>query len=154
VIESIKTAHPWIHKQTGKFLDPHTRGDHNENHHPFIETVEQRVFDYKSQMESLHRKCVSAIEMVSFFSSVTYLHRYTTRKHQDWRLMNPPKYTSLYDMIHTRKLVEEAESARRSSKMLMVFTVITVIFAPLTFLAGLFGVAAVEWDVKHQNLPL
>jgi len=57
-------------------------------------------------------------------------------------------------MIHTRKLVEEAESARRSSKMLMVFTVITVIFAPLTFLAGLFGVAAVEWDVKHQNLPL
>jgi hypothetical protein len=55
-------------------------------------------------------------------------------------------------MIHTRKLVEEAESARRSSKMLMVFTVITVIFAPLTFLAGLFGVAAVEWDVNHQNL--
>lgn len=48
----------------------------------------------------------------------------------------------------------QAEATQNQSRSVMVFTIFTVIFLPLSFFTSLFGVNAREWSGIRQNLTL
>lgn len=48
----------------------------------------------------------------------------------------------------------QAEATQNQSRSVMVFTIFTVIFLPLSFFTSLFGINAREWSGVNENLPL
>lgn len=67
-------------------------------------------------------------------------------------------YNALHDMKQKQANLEEAiaarcsqEEAEKQSRTLMVFTVVTVLFSPLTFFTGLFSMNLREWDNNHPT---
>ncbi|KAJ5591483.1 uncharacterized protein N7459_001852 [Penicillium hispanicum] len=68
---------------------------------------------------------------------------------------------TLLDLKQKQANVDEAKMARwqaevtqDQSRSVMVFTIFTVIFLPLSFFTSLFGVNAREWSDTPENLPL
>ncbi|KAJ5653203.1 hypothetical protein N7490_000206 [Penicillium lividum] len=68
---------------------------------------------------------------------------------------------TLLDLKQKQANVDEAKMARwqaeetqNQSRSLMVFTIFTVIFLPLSFFTSLFGMNAREWSGEQANLPL
>ena len=49
---------------------------------------------------------------------------------------------------------EQTEVAADQSRSVMIFTIFTVIFLPLSFFASVFGINAREWSGESDNLPL
>ncbi|KAI9768750.1 MAG: hypothetical protein M1840_004745 [Geoglossum simile] len=70
-------------------------------------------------------------------------------------------YTGLIDMKQKQVHIEEAMTANREaqisaeqSRAVMVFTVFTIIFLPLSFFATIFGMNAQEWSGTSTNISL
>ncbi|KAJ5735974.1 uncharacterized protein N7483_001099 [Penicillium malachiteum] len=68
---------------------------------------------------------------------------------------------TLLDLKQKQANVDEAKMARwqaeetqNQSRSLMVFTIFTVIFLPLSFFTSLFGMNAREWSGVSENMPL
>lgn len=49
---------------------------------------------------------------------------------------------------------EQTEVAADQSRSVMIFTIFTIIFLPLSFFASVFGINAREWSGTETNLPL
>lgn len=69
-------------------------------------------------------------------------------------------YDKLLQMVQRQAQVDEvrlsrlhADLASAQSRSVMIFTTFTVIFLPLTFFTGLFGMNTREWGGEH-NLPI
>ncbi|KAF2086603.1 hypothetical protein K490DRAFT_66386 [Saccharata proteae CBS 121410] len=70
-------------------------------------------------------------------------------------------YQNLLDMKQKQANVDEAWLARRANKVaatqgraVMIFTIFTIIFLPLSFFTSLFGMNAREWSGTPKNLSL
>lgn len=76
-------------------------------------------------------------------------------------LTNVLQYKSLLDMKQRQANVDEAVIARKSAqeaarqgRAIMVFTVFTIVFLPLSFFTSLFGMNTSEWSGDETNLSL
>lgn len=49
---------------------------------------------------------------------------------------------------------EQTEVAADQSRSVMIFTIFTIVFLPLSFFASVFGINAREWSGTGTNLPL
>ena len=70
-------------------------------------------------------------------------------------------YKELLDMKQKQANVDEAHLAREQtevaaeqSRSIMIFTIFTIIFLPLSFFASVFGINAREWSGQSSNLSL
>lgn len=99
----------------------------------FLDTAQLRIDEYRSQLGEMKENSHLAQKAVE----------------------------TLLDLKQKQANVDEAKMARwqaeetqNQSRSLMVFTIFTVIFLPLSFFTSLFGINAREWSGTPQNLPL
>ena len=64
------------------------------------------------------------------------------------------KHANIVEAHLAREQTEHSEAAADQSRSVMIFTIVTIIFLPLSFLASVFGINAREWSGVSQNLSL
>ncbi|KAI9727442.1 MAG: hypothetical protein M1834_008386 [Cirrosporium novae-zelandiae] len=99
----------------------------------YIKLAEERLEKYKSQVEEMKKSAMEAQQSVS----------------------------NLLDLKQKQANVDEARMARwqadvsqHQSRSVMIFTIFTVIFLPLSFFTSLFGMNARDWSGSSTNLSL
>ena len=92
----------------------------------FLQEGQRRIERYKRQIESLESSCQQAIG----------------------------DYKDLLNLKETHSGVEEARTASEQARTVTIFTVITIIFSPLSFLASIFGMNVSDWSGTPQNPDL
>ncbi|CAI7674542.1 unnamed protein product [Penicillium pancosmium] len=99
----------------------------------FLDTAQSRIDEYRTQIEDMKSNSHTAQKAVE----------------------------TLLDLKQKQANVDEAKMARwqaevtqNQSRSVMVFTIFTVIFLPLSFFTSLFGINAREWSGEATNLTL
>ncbi|KAJ5103186.1 hypothetical protein N7532_003715 [Penicillium argentinense] len=99
----------------------------------FLDIAQSRIDEYRTQVEEMKSNSHTAQKAVE----------------------------TLLDLKQKQANVDEAKMARwqaevtqNQSRSVMVFTIFTVIFLPLSFFTSLFGINAREWSGQNENLSL
>ncbi|KAI9805685.1 MAG: hypothetical protein M1833_005178 [Piccolia ochrophora] len=136
VEDELKTIEILLQTQQSKLqelLDEYSRFDrtHTVNGHEILDEALQTVKDQTEQVESMLSHARDAQQA----------------------------YKDLLDMKQKEQNTDEARQARHQaetatsqSRSVMVFTVFTVIFLPLSFMTSLFGMNVKEWSGDQDNL--
>ena len=121
------------------------------------ETVEQMVKEYEKPMPEFNqspnglRYLKEAIEKIEEYEKQISEMRGSATLAKD-------SYKDLLDIKQKQANVDEARMARwqadvsqTQSRSIMIFTIISIIFLPLTFFTGLFGMNVQEWSGIQSN---
>ena len=116
----------------------------------FLEDAHQTVKGYKQQTHNMLKGAAAAQEAVC--------HRC---KSLHARLADHYKFEKLLDMKQKQANILEAHLARNQtevaaeqSRAVMIFTIFTIIFLPLSFFASVFGMNSREWSGIETNPTL
>ena len=92
----------------------------------FLQAAKRRVEEYQKQVKTLDESCKQSIN----------------------------DYKDLLNLKEAHSGVEEARIASEQARTVTIFTIITIIFSPLSFLASIFGMNVYDWSGTPQNPDL
>ena len=123
---------------------------------------EQQAFvsDMIAQYHNLETRCQKELNGMGFLKEVQQF--LNEQREQITEMLNNSQATQagfkeLLDMKQKHAIrisQEQTERAADSSRSIMVFTIFTIIFSPLSFLASVFGINAREWSGSYFPCPL
>ncbi|CAG8893388.1 unnamed protein product [Penicillium egyptiacum] len=99
----------------------------------FLDTAQERIDEYRSQINDMKENS------------------HTTQKAVETLLDLKQKQANVDEAKMTRW---QAEVAQTQSRAVMVFTIFSVVFLPLSFFTSLFGINAREWSGEQTNPTL
>ena len=108
---------------------------HNKGHHGYylLQEVKQIISGYKSHVAAMKKSAHAAQEAFE-------------------KLLDMKQKQANIDEAHLAR--EQTEVAAEQSRSVMIFTIFTIIFLPLSFFASVFGINAREWSGIATNPSL
>ncbi|MCJ1448381.1 MAG: hypothetical protein MMC23_008896 [Stictis urceolatum] len=129
-----------------------------------LQTIKKLIEEQHALVNTMHSKYESAINRVGKGTTglrllVEARKRLDIQSSQvkdmlDASTVAQASYEKLLEMKQAQSSVLEAHASREQTRVVTVFTVITIIFSPLSFFTSLFGMNVSEWSGETSNPDL